>query len=1152
MDLTDSQKAAIDAKEPFIIVSAAAGSGKTHVLTERIVSRLCDKYCPFDISRLLIVTYTKAAAAEMRSRIANKLTERIKMTGADVKRLRRQISNLGSAHIQTVHSFCADFLRKNFDKCGLSPDFSVCDDLSREQMQAKCIDALLEEVYAEQPEGFTELSLALCGERDDKRLIKTILKIYEKIQAHPKPEEWIRKQLDEASADTNGTLWGKYIVARAGEMINNAKARWDSAKDLADEETKEANAGLISAYDALFESLTAPRDLRDFPGTASILDSFSPPSIKNSKTDFASGRDFCKEALNALRKYLSTFGAQDGSFENEKGKKATKCLCNMLLRFGELYAAEKRRRKTVDYSDLEHMTLYVLENSPETANALREHLQELLVDEYQDTNEVQDRIFSLIAPAHGSSFFVGDVKQSIYGFRLADPSIFIKRYKEASPDGKDGKRRIDMSVNFRSRPEVIDLCNYIFERTMSESLGDVDYDENQRLNANRSEEGGVLPSEVCLIDSSGIKDVDEDGTAYEAEAIYAARRIKELLSSAKVPIKDTTESRPAEFGDFAILLSSLKSNSGVFRRALEREGLPCAVDAENDFTVTLEGTVIYSLLKIIDNPRQDVPLLSVLYSPLFSFTADELALIRADAKKDDDLWDAVRAASEKNEKCRAFIGKISDFMRAARIKTASSLLQYIYNETNAYGVFSAFPSPAARAKTLDAFYETALAHEGGAFFSCAELVSLLDAAADSENKPKTSNGSGVRVMSIHRSKGLEFPFVFVCLLGKDFNKQDVNSEPVLVDKDLGFALKFVDKERRMKKPSGKAIAVKGKMEAALKSEEMRKLYVAFTRARERLFLVMSNKYLTDPASKSGSSLRKLYLETKGQTRPQGLTEKNSALPWIVTALFSHPDAGPLISYTADAGKCDKTPTGRLVCKVIDGAQLFEKAEKAPAEKRQAAPVPAEYAPYIADAEKEYPFLAVSALPSKMTPTEISDEAGFDPSIYEYSGGRDAKALGTAFHLFLEKCDFKKCADKNGVRAEKERVATLYPDVAKVDESLLSGFFESDLGRRAAASEKMLREYTFSVLLPPADLARGDVPGEKILLSGSVDLAFFEDGGITVVDFKTDSVKPGLEAKAAERHRPQVELYEKALREIFEEPVKQKTVFFLKTGKGADL
>ena len=1157
MKYTSAQEAAITAKDPFIIVSAAAGSGKTFVLTERIVARLCDKENPFDLSRLLVVTYTKAAAAEMRSRIAKAISERLASSDRDEPALRLQLSKLNTAHIQTVHSFCADFLRKNFDKCALPSDFSICDDLTRAEMLDKCAEALLEEAYALSPDGFSSLLLAVCDERSDKKLSQTIKTIYEKVRAHADPAAWIEKQKNEAFSAPDDTEWGRFLLSRVGSLIADAKESHERAKSYMNDAIAEKNRQLTQAQGELLSALTPPDDIKSALALKAALDSYSKIGIKPVSKNpdypfFKAARDSCESSIEELSLYVSLFSAKDDPL-NENCGAALSCLCGLLLRFDELYSAEKRRRRTVDYQDLEHFTLRLLEENPDIAKELRQNLQELLVDEYQDTNEVQDRIFSLIAPENGSSFFVGDLKQSIYGFRLADPSIFLKRYKESSPDGKDGKKRIDMSTNFRSRPEVLELCNHIFERTMSEGLGGIDYDESQRLFPKRGRDGKALPSELCLIDSSGIKDIDDDGTAYEAEAIYAAKRIKELLKTEEVPEKkgDAITYRPASPDDFAILLSSFKSNSRTFKKALEREHIPCSVDIDADFTTTLEGTVIYSLLKIIDNPRQEIPLLSVLYSPLFSFTPDELALIRTE-NGDGELWDALSAAARNNEKCRLFIEKLHGFQRASRVMTASRLIKHIYSETGAYGVFSAFPAAEERIKTLDAFYDLALSRENGVFLSCGELAHILDLSASSENKPKKPSGAGVRIMTIHKSKGLEYPFVFVCLLAKGFNKRDVQSDPVLVDKDLGFALKSVDKVKRIKRPSGKAVAVKEKMDLSLKSEEMRKIYVAFTRAKERLFLVMSSKYFINPTSNSSLSLKEIYEIKKRSSGGARLLSENNAAAWILYSLFDHPDAGPLLSYTSAAGKHDNIPRGDLVCRVVDGASLFDEKTPVSCISKEDAPDLSPYARFIQTAYKEYPFKEVSLLSSKITPTSLSEHTALSPYIYEPSKEGDSLSLGTAFHRFLELCDFDKCKDLSGVRLEKERISSLYSQVSGVDERLILGFFESPIGKRALASKERLREYTFSVLLPPSDLNYGDFPGEKILVNGSVDLAFFGDDGITIVDFKTDSVKPGFEKEAALKHRVQLEIYGKALSEIFETPVAQKTVFFLKTGTGADI
>ena len=1165
------QQAAIDSSAPSVVVSAGAGSGKTAVLTARITAKLADREHPVDIDRFLVVTYTKAAAAEMRSRISENLSELVSQNITDTaycNQLRRQIGKLSSAKLQTVHSFCLDLVRRNCHKLDLSTVFDLCSEEELAELQTAAVTKVLEQAYEDNEEDFTLLRNAVCEERGDKNLSYAIVAVYDKLQSLPYPEKWLHEQIDAYNK-------GSHFLKKENDRIVAEECISLLSYAVSDMEIKLAHlnqscppvyTSVADNYAFCFEFADKLKDLlerHDFAQVISQIDGFKMPGAKPVKDPdklfelekTAAKRS--KDNLTAALKNISDLLSLPESDENTS--KAERYLCKLCLDYGIAFENEKKRASKLTYSDLEHFAIKLLSNedgSPsEIAQDLSNYLVEVMVDEYQDSNEVQDTIFRLIAPKDGSSFFVGDIKQSIYRFIKANPKIFAARCKDAQSGGGD---YITMNDNYRSSPEVINITNSFFTQIMTEEFGEVDYSQaGQPLISNRPTAN--TPCELCLQDAKVINEARKNAgldtlSANEIEGRYVAKRIAEMLQCAKVPNKDGTM-RDAKPSDFAILLSSYRGKCDAYIDALTELNIPVsAIREESDAFSSVEASVVISLLRIISNRRQDIPLLSVMRSPFFSFTSQEIAEIRAE-KPRGDIWDAVMlAATSGNEKCRHFISELEHYCDAAKDISCARLLQHIYARTGAYGIFSVLPQPEERKKTLDFLYRTAVNCECGSFKSCDQLVSYIDRLSGA-SMPSSSAKEGVNVMTIHKSKGLEFPFVFVADQFKSFNQKELQAPTFLIDTDIGLALRCVDNKNRLRIFTKKQSLITSKTRRELRSEELRKLYVAMTRAREKLFFL-----ITPHNSTVSSKIQNIYKAVGKLPTQQWFSEQSSAADWLLAVFMSHPGASALRAMLHGVDFGIPEDERELSCSVSldadlpsvlpetdDGPQVYEGFHSPKNEENLKI--------YLDLAEQNYAYEDIAKLSSKMTPTGMGGHKHITSSIYtaqEAQDGLTAAEKGTRVHDLLAKVDLAQCRTLEGSRAQLEKFSLGGEAPDERDIEMVCSFANSPWGERVLSAKEVMHEYRFGLLFTPKELDLGDNETEQILVNGSIDLLLDEGDSLTVVDYKTDSVKPGEEKSGAEVHRRQLELYKNAAQQIFQKPVSEITVFFLKTGVGIKL
>ena len=1185
IQLTKSQQAVVEDRGGRVLVSAAAGSGKTRVLVERLFRRVLGEE-QADLDDFLIITYTRAAAAELRERIAQELGRRMAEDPGD-RHLQRQLLLVYQTDIKTIDSFCTALLRENVhlldlgEQGGLTADFRVLDEGEAELLRQRVLPRVLESFYTGMTPGQTQLADCFGFGRDDRGLEELVLELHSKVQSHAYPHRWLEEQRQSwASLPEDGgeTEFGRALLARLARKARH----WADLLTRAGEELRSDNA-LEKAYGPAFASGTAQLEalaeaaetgwdaaagrLPDFPRLSPARKCEDPALKEKMQTLW----NRCKKESAAFCAILETTGAETGE-DLRRSAPAMEALLALCVDFSAAYQQEKLRRNVTDFSDQEHYAVRLLlgEDGRPTplAAVMSERYLEVMVDEYQDTNQVQNCIFDALARGGRSLFTVGDVKQSIYRFRLADPTIFLeqyRRYPDAAEAEEGEPRRILLSQNFRSRKEVLDAANFVFSAIMSREMGEVEYGEAERLYFGAAY---LPPREDCLTEFHLLLPPQDDGEAEKVpaallEARMAADRIASLLSEGfPVTDEDSGELRPCRAEDIVILMRSPGPRLRHYARALMERGIPCATQENEDFFSSMEVAVMCSLLEILDNPRQDVPLIAVLRSPLAGFSPDRLALIRG-RHPEGDFYEALAAFGE--EDCEEFLTRLADLRSLARDMSVHRLIWRIYNQWNVLGVFGAMSGGGRRRENLVALYEHAKSFESAGYKGLFAFVTHLRRLLESGEQPVTASGAssgGVQIMSIHKSKGLEFPIVLLTDLGKRFNRADLQT-PVLVHPRLGLGPLYIDLDRRIRYPTIAREAVSGLVSRESRSEEMRVLYVGMTRAKEKLILTASM-----PAA--GRRMKELGALSALPVPAETVDGGRSMAEWILLPLLRRWEAAPLrdlagqeaedFSLTEDAlwqVFLHKDTPG--ICLPAGTEAGGNSAADAPA-----LPVNREALDFV------YPYAAACTAPTKITATQLKgrekDREIVQETIQPYvrrdfsaprflSGRRPLTGAerGTATHLVMQHLPLKEDTDVGAVVEDLAARRFLTREQAEaVDQAAVRRFLASPLASELRKADRVEREFRFSLLMPGEKYFPELDGGEEVLLQGVVDLFAVRDGGVTVVDFKTDYVTEDTLPEKIAHYRPQLEAYSAALERILELPVKHRILYFFCAGQAVEV
>ena len=1155
--LTPQQKMAVENRGGKLLVSAAAGSGKTKVLVDRLMKYIMDPVSPCNIDDFLMITYTKAAAAELRGKIAAKLSEHLS-ADPENRHLQRQMQRLYLAKISTVHSFCTDLLRQHANRLDLAPDFRVGDENECGQLRVQAMEELLEDAYTNWMEDadFRAFVDTQGLGRDDRLVPEIVGKVYDAARCHLDPEHWLDHCIQSAdlreTVDAGQTVWGAFLLADLHRYLDLQLAAMKKCVALAGEN------GTIPKVEALLhETVVSLEYLNEAKTWDEVV---ARRNISYGRMTFPRKMEDLelKERIQAVRggckdglaKKLKIFCDPSESVLADLSQTAAaiRGLVRLARAFGERYGSLKQRRRVLDFSDLEHRSLDLLlgkSRSAPTALAREEGRQfrEVLVDEYQDSNAVQDAIFGSLTEEQQNCFLVGDVKQSIYRFRLADPGIFLEKYATYVPaeDAAEKQgRKILLSRNFRSGGAVLEATNDVFYRCMSERVGDLDYTEAEALVEGIPHEPLGEPEVELHVLSVG------DDT-YGEEAAYVADRIAQLLDGTHM-IRGKEGLRPIEAEDIAILLRSPGSVGQHYQDALSARGIRSAFGSGRDLLQTAEIGVLRALLQILSNPRQDIPLIAVLSSPVFGFTADDLARVRA-RQKHGDFYDAL--ALDDSPKTCAFLEILERLRACARQMPLARLLEEIFCITRMDSIYAAMSGGVERTANLREFYRLALDFEAAARRDLSQFLEHLELLSEKGltiQEPPT--GGAVQILSIHKSKGLEYPVVFLSSLSRSFNKEDLRAQ-VLCDGELGLGLSAVDRENRVRYPTIAKRAIVARTSGESLSEELRVLYVAMTRARDRLIMTYAEKSpektLADIALRldlGGTELLASEVSCPGQ--------------WVLMEAMCRTEAGALFNLAG--ARPNDTHLADYPWKIVAESCSTEDELGAGLEEPKAVPMPEGTVELLRQQLSfRYPHEAATVTPSKQTATqlkgrdkddEVRENAESEPKqrVWRRFGEKSARRgmdYGVAMHTLMQYVRFEACASLGELEGEIDRLtaARVIPAelAPKLDRNAILAFFRTELGRKLMTG-KYIREFKFSIL-EDADAYGEGLRGEQILLQGVVDCALVEKDGITVVDFKTDYVTDATLSEVLARYRPQVDTYSRALERIYETPVKGTYLYF---------
>ena len=1158
---TPSQHAAVYSRGGSYLVSAAAGSGKTRVLIGRLEDYILSGPDAPDIDRFVVITFTKAAAGELKNKISDALSkaaadEKYLNDSAMQKRIHREMSLIPKAEIGTIHHFCMSLIKEYSHETALPPNFRIISDETAASMKAEALDDVLNERYRRMKNypGFEELVNSVGTGRDDSLLQETVLSLYNKMQSQPFPGKWAKdclEMLSQEISDMGSTPWGEKILDSVMKTMEYWKKQLERVKGLCQGDARLAEKcpdNIQETIDGINEYLKAlgknggpvfwdavteapPIPFSRFPSPRNFEDRELLDSIKKC-------RDAAKKATSDAQKKIYAGTARLAS-ELRVSYPVMKALVEVTLAFSDKYSQEKINSGYADFSDLEHIAAKLLLNEDNSLTPLAKEVskkyREIMIDEYQDVSRVQDAIFYAISGGGKNLFMVGDVKQAIYRFRLADPEIFNEKERRFAPPGEpsDEGHTIFLSNNFRSRREIIDCANTVFSTCMSEALGAVRYEGGQKLVFSSSD----YPDEADSAFIPGLFIVEqEDKSRYQAEAEFVAGEILKLRRQGYA------------FSDIAILLRAANSVGGYYRRELISRGIPVCSGQGASFFASREISFMLSLLRIIDNPHRDADLISVLSSPVFSFSADELADIRS-AGKSSDYFDALMSAAGGNEKISEFLELLNRFRTVSCDIPADSLIRKIYSATNIEGLASAMPDGPQAQDNLSRLISVAAQFESDGFHGLHRFVSHLERLKETNQDVSVPSAAGaVQIVSIHHSKGLEYPVVFLCDLARKFNMQD-SRDTVLVHPSLGLGPRFTDTERMVRYPTVAAVAIDGALKEETLSEEMRLLYVAMTRPKEKLYLVSASK---KPDEDIAAIAGKLSF-SGDKPDPEILSSMPGFFGWIAAAgIIDNWQSMKLQTVSREA----------LTNEKLRKEKELSAEAKAPVDEALLSEIK-RHIEYV------YPYEAAVNLPSKITATELkkytpaeeNEEAGAylapTPKYFARPNfSKDELALspterGIATHLTLQFMDLKKGLSIASVKEEIARLSAsghLNSRQARaVRPELIVALMNSETGKRILNADILHREFKFSLLVKASELFETDAD-ESILLQGVVDCCIEEPDGLVIIDYKTDNVRSRdqIEERAAV-YQNQLKAYSLALERIFGKKVKQTVLYFLMAG-----
>ncbi|AXU60193.1 helicase-exonuclease AddAB, AddA subunit [Clostridioides difficile 824] len=1259
---TKEQLEVIESRECNLLVAAAAGSGKTAVLVERIIQMITSRENPIDIDKLLVVTFTNAAASEMRERIGDAIGKALD-ENPENKHLQNQLVLLNKSSITTIHSFCLDVIKSNFHRINLDPNFRIGDQTECAILKQEAIEEVFEDLYEERDEGFLNLVESYAERGGDKEVQDIILGIYSFAMASPEPKKWLIDSAERFNIDENfdfsQSIWARAILDTVKIEINGLCLNMERAlKEVESIEELETFAEKLSveykkiadisqacnkSWDEAYKKM-ASMSFENYVKGVKRISKDAPSYIKESKEKAKTIRDKTKKSLESI--VSATFNKDNDSIREEIKYlyNIVKPISSVVLRFEEEYSNKKREKGIIDFNDIEHFALNILTDVDEKGNIVpsdiavgyRNKFYEIFIDEYQDSNLVQEVLLKAVANTETPNrFMVGDVKQSIYRFRQAKPELFLQKYNNYNDKKGSSHRKIMLYKNFRSREEVVDAVNYIFENIMNENIGEIEYTEKERLNLGANfnvdtDEKSIIggATEIHLIqkdnklDDDIINDKDdrinnkeneieeeEKLDNIQLEARMVGNIIKDLMKVnedgkiQKVYDKGIDGYRPVEFRDIVILLRATSTWAPVFADELMNMDIPTYADVGVGYFDTIEIKTILSLLQIIDNPMQDIPLISVLKSPIFGFTPEDLIDIRVQSKdkifyevlKSTAEYDGFTDSQNENEsefipseecinKSKDFLIKLKEFKEKSMYMSTDEFIWYLYTRTGYYAYVGALPGGSQRQANLKVLFERAKQFEETSLkgiFNFVNFIEKLKKSSSDMGSAKTlgENANVVRIMSIHKSKGLEFPVVICSAMGKNFNTQDFKKS-ILYHHNLGYGPQFVDYERRISFPSIAKEALKSKINIENLSEEMRVLYVAFTRAKEKLIITGSTRNIQDSIKRWSNGIESL--DTISQYE---ILKGKNFLDWIMPCVLRHRDLSNLLEEVGLDAVFNVEHNSKWYGKLWNKNDIL--VEKKSDEEKESIEEILEKidvdnpdSDYYSEIEEKlnyiYPYEFSTRKPATISVTEIKKiqnnyEEELINTIFEQKvilkkplfiqNEEEREKIsgterGTIVHLVMEVLDLKNVSSVNDIKSQIRGFVSkgiiTEKQASIVNPYKIYKFFASNIGKRMLNAEIINREksiyaqvnmkdiYIYEKLINNDDKKLYD--NESVMLRGIVDAYFEEDNQIVLVDYKTDFVNEENINQIIEKYKKQLDLYADIIETLTGKSVKEKCIY----------
>ena len=1186
---TNEQLNAITQKGNNILVAAAAGSGKTTVLVERIIRKIINDNV--DIDKILVVTFTNAAASEMRERILTALYKQIDEDPLN-KRLRKQIVLLNKASICTIDAFCLDIIRNNFFEIGASSNFRIADNTELELLKQEAIEETFEELYLENDDEFNKLIELYAGYKDDENLKNIILKIHNYIQSAPFPEDWLEEQIEKFNMsnieDFSQTEWGKIILKNFRDEVLNSIQILESSKHQLDMITELSKFSLVVADD-INQLKFLEQNWDNWERAHEIANNLKFKTWPTDKKVVSNLKEETKKARDNVKKRISKAVSQTFIYNTEEAVEDINAMYPILkkikdvtLKFMEKFSEKKSNKNIMDFSDIEHYALKILlkkdENGiyqkTEVAKKYEEKFNEIAIDEYQDSNLVQEYILTSISNEK-NIFMVGDVKQSIYRFRQAKPELFLDKYQKYGLEPNEYGQKIKLFKNFRSRENILDTTNLIFSDIMSADFGEIEYDESEYLNLGATYEEPTEnvefagKTELDIIDlkkeeNEDGEEIEEDSSSEllektEIEAKFVANRIQKLIKSKYQVYDRKTGYRDITYKDIVILLRATSNTANVFEKELLNLNIPVFSDQAENYLESIEIRTITSLLKIIDNPYRDIPLVTVMRSIIGDFTDNELIEIRL-TQNEGYFYDSLKEAKASpkidgklKEKVINFLDKLNKWREEERYLPLNEFIQKIYEETDYYNYVRLMPNGQVRKANLKMLLDRAKDYEKISFKGLFNFIRYLEKVKSSNSDLSSAkvigeNENVVRIMSIHKSKGLEFPVAIISRTDKKFNQKDLN-ESILLHQDIGFGMQYINYDRKIEYTTATKEAIKIKTKEESIAEEMRILYVALTRAKEKLIITgVENDFTKSIEQKK--ELLEIYEKENDKINHLVLKKYLSYLEWIELVYLNHQDIENQITLNKIAKK-----------DVLKAEENQEEQEKRNIE----LPEKIDYEKINEILNWQYKYKEMTNIQSKMSVTKIKELKNNETQKQQHIEIKPKFMLdktkvssaerGTIIHLILQKLDFTKEYSKEELAQFVNNLCTknIITQIQKdsIDIEKIYQIINTQFIKNLKNAKEIKKETPFYTYINTKEIYNTQ-NSENILVQGIIDLYYInQQNEVILVDYKTDYVE-GSGEELIDKYKVQLEIYKKALEESLKEKVKHVYIYSIYLNKEIEI